>query len=85
MTRRAGYGGAGGYGGISTMNQEHRQGRYRPHKNITRHILQDPEDQTQVFCFDCEQRWYHPRTEPWAPEVCARSSSSGERSEPDEG
>lgn len=62
------------------MNQEHRQGRYKPHKNVTKHVLHDPQDQTQVVCLDCEQRWYHPRTEPWAPEVCRRAEIGTEDS-----
>ena len=53
-------GGAGGYGGISTMNQDQRGPRYAPHRNIS--LFQNyTNDRTEVSCRDCGQQWYHPR------------------------
>ena len=69
---RAGFGGAGGYGGISTMNQDDRQGPYYPHHNISKHT-DHATDEVQVFCFSCGQRWWHKRGEIEKPERCAKS------------
>lgn len=48
------YEGAGGYGGISTLNQEHRQGRFYPHTNI---IIIRQHPTSRVKCFTCQCSW----------------------------
>lgn len=60
-----------GYATISTMNQDQRQGRYHPHRNISRH-RQTLDGLVQVFCFDCGQRWYHDEGEVEVPDECHR-------------
>jgi len=53
-------GGAGGYGGISTMNQDQRQPRYMPHVSVSMYTrLSD--NTTEVSCYGCGQKWSHPR------------------------
>ena len=77
-----GYQGAGGYGGISTMNQDQRKGRYHPHYNVTRHENFST-NETQVVCLSCGMRWYHPRGEiDNVPSVCFRERAVTEDSEP---
>ena len=46
--------GMGGYGGITTMNQDQRQGKFYPHKNIFV-LVQHP--YKLVKCFDCSKQW----------------------------
>jgi len=53
-------GGAGGYGGPSTMNQDQRQPRYMPHINVTLYT-RFSDNTTEVSCRDCKQMWTHPR------------------------
>ena len=46
------------YGKISTQEQDQREGRYKPHRNVSRFIR--PGDQmVQVKCFDCGAAWEH--------------------------
>lgn len=53
-------GGIGGYGGITTMNQDQRQGRYAPHPATFRR--QDPLTQlVHVNCYRCGAAWTHPK------------------------
>lgn len=52
-------GGTGGYGGITTMNQDQRQGKYAPHKAIVR-IKNLMTGIVGVRCFHCGGRWTHP-------------------------
>jgi hypothetical protein len=44
--------GAGGYGGISTMNQDQRQGPFHPHKSISRHY-ESLKDIWWIKCLHC--------------------------------
>ena len=52
-------GGIGGYGGITTMNQDQRQGRYAPHSATL--VLRDKMMQlVHVKCYLCDAIWVHP-------------------------
>ena len=64
-------GGAGGYGGITTLNQEGRKGRYEPHLTISR-TLDRVLDRYMVKCLRCGEEWEHGvgLGERWAPEEC---------------
>jgi hypothetical protein len=71
--------GAGGYGGISTMNQDQRKGVYWPHKGpFSRYVTTEL---VYTKCLKCRKEWKHHRIEPSCPPVCG----AGERSEPGEG
>lgn len=48
------YEGAGGYGGISTLNQDQRQGKYFPHINI---FILKQHPFKLVRCFTCNTQW----------------------------
>jgi len=61
--------GAGGYGGITTLNQDQRQSRYHPHKTFVRY-KDYAHDMYVVKCLDCGETWSHGWTERWAPEEC---------------
>jgi hypothetical protein len=46
----------GGYGGISTMNQDQRLGKFHPHKSVSRH--EDRSDDTHhCKCLHCGATW----------------------------
>jgi hypothetical protein len=90
MSTKAGYGGKGGYGGISTMNQDQRQGYWAPH--VVSKYLDRMRDMYTIKCLKCRQEWeitltqWHVRFDaplPKPPE-CDPSSAS-EASDPDEG
>lgn len=70
-------GGKGGYGGISTMNQDQRGPRYAPHRNVT--LYQNyTDDRTEVSCRDCAQWWFHPRGDRQnTPPLCQRKEAEG--------
>jgi len=52
-------GGIGGYGGVTTMNQDQRLGRYYPHLALS--LFQDYKNNvTTVTCYKCDARWQHP-------------------------
>lgn len=68
MSSKAGYGGVGGYGGISTMNQEGRGSRYGPHNPVVRYLVDGTE--YEVKCLMCKQEWSHPRDERKFPMTC---------------
>jgi len=52
-------GGIGGYGGVTTMNQDQRLGRYYPHLALS--LFPDYKTGiTTVYCYKCEMRWHHP-------------------------
>ena len=53
-------GGKGGYGGISTMNTDQREGRYKPHNNVTLYTRYS-DNVVEVSCRDCGQKWEHTR------------------------
>lgn len=62
------------YGTISTMEQEQRQGRYRPHRNVSR--FQRADRVTMVKCFDCGEAWEHPTGDPGGtPSRCKRAGA----------
>jgi len=69
--------GAGGYGGISTMNQDQRAGKYDPHRvvSVLKNFLFD---QIHIRCHICGQEWIHPRGTPTCPPIC-KSEASDER------
>ena len=46
------------YGRISTQEQDQREGRYKPHKNVSR-FIRPGEQVVQVKCFDCGAYWEH--------------------------
>lgn len=48
------HGGAGGYGGITTLNTESRQGRFYPHINI---FILKQHPYKLVKCFGCNTQW----------------------------
>jgi hypothetical protein len=58
--------GAGGYGGISTMNQDQRQGPFHPHKSISKYY-KSLDDIWWIKCLHCgldvqrTGRQYHDR------------------------
>ncbi len=63
-------GGVGGYGGISTMNQDQRQPRYMPHNNVVLYTRMS-DNTTEVKCLACGEKWEHPRgSRANAPEKC---------------
>ena len=64
-------GGAGGYGGITTMNTEQRSGRYSPHLAVSK-ITDYLTDTVHVTCLACGEKWEHPRSVPSAPDVCTK-------------
>jgi len=64
-------GGAGGYGGITTMNTEQRTGRYSPHLAVSK-ITDYLTDTVHVTCLTCGEKWEHPRSVPSAPDVCTK-------------
>ncbi len=66
------YEGAGGYGTISTLNQDQRQGRFYPHKSIfvfKQHPVSD------IKCLDCLEHW---REGEEYPAKCVKSEKSGD-------
>jgi len=67
-------GGKGGYGGISTLNQEQRGGRYEPHLTISR-TLDRELDRYVVKCLKCGKVWFHSLNERWAPKECRRDDT----------
>ena len=40
------------------MEQDQREGRYKPHKNVSR-FIRPGEQVVQVKCFDCGAYWEH--------------------------
>ena len=52
--------GIGGYGGITTMNQDQRQGRYAPHLTTLR-LYKPWSGLMWVQCLDCHAVWRHPK------------------------
>ena len=69
-------GGAGGYGGISTMNTDQRTGRYSPHLAVSK-ITDYLTDTVNVTCLTCGEKWEHPRSAPSAPNICAKPPQAG--------
>jgi len=49
-------GGIGGFGGITTMNQDQRIGRYAPHGAVYKHT-DHMTGITTVQCYLCHQEW----------------------------
>jgi len=74
MSKKAGFGGAGGYGGISTMNQDQRGPRYGPHRTLVKWFSAET-GLYQVKCLDCEQEWEHDRIERNFPCKCRKSTN----------
>jgi len=64
-------GGHGGYGGITSMNQDQRTGRYAPHGAISK-ITDYLTDTVRITCLSCGESWEHPRSAPNAPPECAK-------------
>ena len=63
------------YGKISTMEQDQREGRYKPHKNVSRFIRSD--QVVQVKCFDCGGYWEHRlRGDIAVPKECKDANTS---------
>ena len=52
--------GAGGYGGISTLNIHDVRSRYAPHMTIVT-IVDHINNQVGVKCLDCGVKWTHSR------------------------
>ena len=46
--------GAGGYGGITTLNTDQRQGKYFPHKDI---FITRQHPDVYIKCFTCKATW----------------------------
>ena len=46
--------GAGGYGGITTLNTDQRQGKYFPHKDI---FITRQHPNIYIKCFTCKYSW----------------------------
>lgn len=46
--------GAGGYGGITTLNQDSRQGKYYPHTNI---FVYKQHPVSTIKCLTCYATW----------------------------
>ena len=67
-------GGAGGYGGCTSMNSEQRTSPYHPHKGpIVKYISNKTTPATMhVECISCRKKWTHLKGDPWGsgPEVC---------------
>ena len=59
-------GGAGGYGGITTLNQDGRQGRYFPHKDI---FILKQHPFKLIRCFTCKAQWEDGQT---FPQICKK-------------
>lgn len=77
------FGGAGGYGGISTMNQDQRQPRYMPHNNVVLYTRMS-DNMTEVKCIACGARWEHPRgARANTPEKCELLPAAVDDSSPD--
>ena len=78
--------GLGGYGGISTMNQDQRQGHMGPH-TVSKY-LDRMADVYHMKCVKCKQEWqitvtqWHARTvEPLpVPPTCEKPASASEAS-----
>jgi hypothetical protein len=62
--------GVGGYGGISTMNQDQRGGKYGPHRTVSRY-LSHTLNVWWVNCLACGQKWDHSKDERTYPEHCS--------------
>lgn len=75
MSEKAGYGGRGGYGGISTMNQDQRQGRYWPHPATSARV-DYLTDEVIVHCLKCDVEWRHPRGDVKGPVECKTAERS---------
>lgn len=71
MSKKAGYGGAGGYGGISTMDQRDVRPRYEPHLAISKRV-DHAADAVILKCLDCGQEWTHTRGFPNCPAICKK-------------
>lgn len=83
LLRSQQYQGAGGYGGITSLNQDQRQGKYFPHKNVYVYIKHPNKF---IKCFICKQEWSDNSTIPakckkddWmsAEEILAPERSEG--------
>ncbi len=70
------YGGAGGFGGITSDRTDQRQGPHWPHRNVSK-FENYSTDEVQAFCFDCGQRWTYSRSDPWGagPGTCVRGAA----------
>lgn len=53
--------GKGGYGGITTMNTDQREGRYGEHLTISRFVRAD--GLIEAKCLDCGEEWLHDKHE----------------------
>ena len=64
-------GGAGGYGGITTMNSDQRESPYYPHQVLSK-VRDYKENKVFVKCLTCGQTWSHPIGDYWGyqPETC---------------
>jgi hypothetical protein len=62
-------GGAGGYGGIISLNTENRVSAYSPHTVVTETSY--TYDHVYVKCLKCGETWFHPRGSKFAPSRCA--------------
>ena len=60
MSRTGGMTGAGGYGGISTLNQRNVRPRYSPHMAISI-TVDHMAGSVMVKCLNCKQEWFHLR------------------------
>ena len=72
MSRTGGMTGAGGYGGISTLNQRDVRPKYSPHMAIST-TINHMAGCIMVKCLNCRQEWSHMRGEQTnTPEVCEK-------------
>ena len=71
MSRTGGMHGAGGYGGVSTLNQRDVRPRYSPHLAISK-TTDHLEDLVEVKCLDCGIEWAHPRGAFYNPPECKK-------------
>lgn len=74
MSRTGGMTGAGGYGGISTLNQRDVRPRYAPHMTIFKYV-DHMMGAVEIKCLDCGMMWSHPRGNPkgtFMPATCEK-------------
>lgn len=65
----------GGYARINTLNQDSRQGRYHPHRSVSK-FTSRLTDVTEVKCLVCGAKWSHPRGDVQdTPPLCKRAAT----------
>jgi len=70
-------GGAGGYGGITSLNTDQKESPYHPHQVLSK-VRDYKENKVFVKCLTCGQTWSHPIGDMWGyqPEECLKNENN---------